>query len=333
MIRQKNSFQIKRKSQENIAKGMLDKVSLFILNQGWRLGITILGIIVVRKVINHMSWKGATYLLWSLVPICCFYDIGIEYFSILKLRTNAEANNSPIFFFQEKEIMVFLILWMTGCFGMLFYIGYSYLKIKKYAKHSVHLRDSIFIAKKIDVPFTVGCLKPKIYLPSDMKEDFFEPVIRHEQVHIARKDYLIKNFAFVFLAINWFQPLMWLAYYLFVKDMELTCDEITLRNSPQTFRKQYAKALVELSEKRTSIEPLTTGYGAIALKERIVNIKQNKNSRPFQRILIKVICIVTIIVSLPAYWHIQKPFGCIQSPTLSSIHKEWEVVTTILSQE
>lgn len=149
----------------------------------------------------------------------------------------------------------------------------------------------------------------------------------HEEVHIAKKDYL-KNLVFVLLTINWFQPLMWLAYYLLVKDVEVTCDEMVLRARPVEFRKQYAKALLELSTREARVGIVTIGYGSVALKERIEKISRNKRVYPIQRIYVTSPCVVVILLGIPAYWYIRKLFGYVRNSMVST-NEVWEVRTGI----
>ena len=307
---------------------MFDKGMLFVLNQGWRLGVVILCVILIRTVLKRITWRGVSYLLWCSIPICYFYIVGVECFQVFYNKIDVKLSNEPHFFFGEKASMVLKNVWVTVCIGMLSYMVYSYVKTKYIAKKSRHLRENIYITEKSDIPFTIGVMKPKIYLPIDMQEEFYEPVICHEKVHIFRKDYFIKNVAFVLLTINWFQPLMWFAYYLFVKDMEVTCDEMVLREKSAGFRKQYAKALVALSVREVRVGFVATGYGSVALKERVINISRNQTGHSLQRFLITVICIVMVLLSVSIYEYIRKPFGYVPN-VVESTNDAWEVRTRI----
>lgn len=307
---------------------MSDTGMLFILNQGWRLGIVILCIVIIRAVLKRVTWRGASYLLWCGVPICYFYIFGVECFRVFYNKVVVKSSNAPYLLFGDEASMMFKVVWVTVFIGMLLYMGYAYIKTKHFTAGSKHLRENIYITARGDVPFTVGVIKPKIYLPAGMKEEFYEPVIYHEKVHIARKDYFIKNLAFILLAINWFQPLMWLAYSLFVKDMEVTCDEIVLRKRPAEFRKQYARALVELSTREVRVGFVATEYGNVALKERVINISRNQKGHPLQRVLLTVMCIVIVLLSIPVYGAIRKPFGYVPDVAVST-NDVWEVRTRI----
>lgn len=307
---------------------MFDKEMLFILNQGWRLGFVILCTISIRAVLKRVTERRASYLLWCIIPICYFYIAGVECFQVFYHKIDVRLSNEPYFFLGEKECMVFKIIWGIIFVGMLSYMLYSYVKTKCLTKKSIHFRENIYLSEKIDIPFTIGIMKPKIYLPVNMQEEFYNPVICHEKVHIFRKDYLIKNLAFVFLTINWFQPLMWVAYYLFVKDMEVTCDEMVLREKSAGFRKQYAKALVELSVRETRVRIIAIGYGSVALKERVINISRNQKERFSKRILITVICIVIVWLGVSAYEYIRKPFGYMLN-VVEATNDVWQVRTRI----
>ena len=307
---------------------MSDKGLFFILNQGWRLGFVVLFIILIRGVLKRVTWRGASYLLWCSIPICYFYILGVEFFHVFYYKVVVKSSNVPYFLLGEEASVMFKVVWVTVFVGMLLYMGYAYIKTKQFTTRSKHLRENIYITARGDVPFTVGVIKPKIYLPADMKEEFYEPLICHEKVHIARKDYLVKNLAFVLLAINWFQPLMWLAYYLFVKDMEVTCDEMVLRNKPLEFCKQYAKVLLESSTLEVNVGFVATGYGSVALKERVINISRNQKGHSLQRFLITVICIVMVLLSVSVYGYIRKPFGYVPN-VAESTNDVWEVRTRI----
>lgn len=307
---------------------MSDEGMLFIFNQGWRLGFVVLCVVLIRAVLKRVTWRGASYLLWCSVPICYFYITGVERLNVFYNKIIVKSSNAPYLFFGEKESMVLKVVWGTGCIGMLIYMVYSYVKVKCIAKKSRNLRENIYITERSEMPFTIGGMKPRIYLPANMQEEFYEPVICHEKVHIARKDFLIKNAAFVLLAINWFQPLMWLAYFLFVKDMEVTCDEAVLRKRPMEFRKQYAKALLELSTREAGVGGVAAGYGSVALRERVVNISRNQKGHSLHRFLITVMCIVIVLLSIPVYGALRKPFGYQTNATVST-NEVWEVRTRI----
>lgn len=307
---------------------MSDNGMLFILNQGWSIGFVVLGIVIIRAVLKKMTRRVYSYLLWLAVPVCYFYMVGEACFDVFYYKVIVKTSNEPFVCFWEKESMLLKMTWLIGFFGMIFYMVYSYVKTKHFTKQSRCLGENIYVTENYDMPFTAGVIKPRIFLPTKLEEEFYEPVICHENVHIARKDYFIKNLVFVLLAINWFQPLMWLGYFLFVKDMEVTCDERALKQRPMEFRKRYARALLELSTHEVRVGAVATGYGNVALKERIKNIGKNQKECRRQRVLITVMCVTLIVLSVPAYWYIRNPFGYKANAEVST-NEVWEVRTRI----
>ena len=116
-------------------------------------------------------------------------------------------------------------IWLIGTAALLIYTAVSFFRLKKGLRTAVLLHDNIFQSEKTPSPFVFGIIKPKIYLPFGITERDAESVILHEQAHISRRDYLWKPLGFLLLSVHWFNPLMWLAYILFCRDIEFACDE------------------------------------------------------------------------------------------------------------
>ncbi len=146
------------------------------------------------------------------------------------------ANVYQIFTFWGK------IIWLIGVLSFCLYSIRSYSKLKKKLQSAVLLRDNIYISQVVGTPFALGLRNPKIYLPSNLA-DAQEYVIAHEQTHLARRDNLAKILGYVVLILHWFNPLVWLAFKLFVTDMEMSCDESVIRNSKEDIRKEYSRSL------------------------------------------------------------------------------------------
>ena len=143
---------------------------------------------------------------------------------------NTSPEDVQVYVSRTMEPMVYLSLaWLVGIAGMLLYSGISYLKIRKKVRIAVPMRSNIWIADDIKSPFVIGFLKPKIYLPNNLGEQEQEYIILHEQHHIRRLDHVIKTLAFLALTIHWFNPLVWIAFVLACKDMEMSCDEAVIR--------------------------------------------------------------------------------------------------------
>ena len=136
------------------------------------------------------------------------------------------------------------LLWAAGCMGMLVYTLVTYIRLRLRLREAIRLEKNIFESGWIDSPFLFGFLFPRIYLPSHMREESRAVVIAHEQTHIRRGDNWFKMIAFVCLALHWYNPLVWLAYSLLCKDIEVACDETVIRNMDEKGRSNYSNALL-----------------------------------------------------------------------------------------
>jgi beta-lactamase regulating signal transducer with metallopeptidase domain len=124
-------------------------------------------------------------------------------------------------------------LWMVGVLGLGLYSIFAYSKLKRQLVLRIRMHDNVYMVDGIEVPMVMGIIKPKIYLPSGFDSTHMEYVIAHEQTHIRRKDIIVKMVAYYITCLHWFNPLVWLAYTLMIKDMEMACDEETIRRLAQ----------------------------------------------------------------------------------------------------
>ena len=166
--------------------------------------------------------------------------------------------------------------WLIGTAALLIYTAVSFFRLKKGLRTAVLLRDNIFQSEKISSPFVFGIIKPKIYLPFGITERNAESVILHEQAHISRRDYLWKPLGFLLLSVHWFNPLMWLAYVLFCRDIEFACDEraIGLLNTDK--RADYSEALLNCSAGRHMLFAYPPAFGEVGVKSRVKSVLNYK---------------------------------------------------------
>ena len=162
---------------------------------------------------------------------------------------------------------------------------------------SVADENGIYYSDKIDTPFILGVISPKIYLPYETGETDKEYILAHERAHIHRLDYLWKPIGFIILCLHWFNPLVWVAFRLFCKDIELACDERVVRDYSQEKRKAYSHTLVNFSVQQKSLNYLPLGFGEAGVKERVVNVLSYKKPA-FWVIMVCIIVIAGIIVFL-----------------------------------
>lgn len=175
------------------------------------------------------------------------------------------------------QILIFAaaVIWLAGLAVMLLYSAVSWLLLRHRVAESVPLRSNIRLCQKVDSPFVLGMIRPRIYLPLGMDEESRELVIAHEQAHIRRRDNLTKPLAFLLLAVYWFNPLMWISYILLCRDMELACDERVLREK-SGIRKAYASALLQCSVPRHPAAVCPVAFGEVGVKQRIKSILDDK---------------------------------------------------------
>lgn len=188
-------------------------------------------------------------------------------------------------------------VWIAGMGAMLLYSAGSYLKIRKKLLVVVPLRDNIFLADDIKSPFVVGLFRPKIYLPCNLEEKEQEYIILHEQYHIRRRDHIVKALAFLALAIHWFNPLVWVAFTLASKDMEMSCDEAVIGKIGDDVRADYSASLLTLATGRRIIAGTPLAFGEGDTKGRIRNLA-NWRKPAFWVVLISVVACIALAVGL-----------------------------------
>ncbi len=157
------------------------------------------------------------------------------------------------------------LVWTVGVRAMGIYGIVSYILLRRRLVGAARLRENIFIADRIDTPFVAGLFRPRIYLPSGLGENETDHIILHERHHIRRGDHIFKLLGFVALALHWFNPLVWLAFVLSSKDMELSCDEAVTGDMDADKRADYSRTLLALATGRRIIAgtPLAFGEGKV----------------------------------------------------------------------
>ena len=197
----------------------------------------------------------------------------------------------------QATIFVGKVIWYSGVLILLIYSIVSYIRIKRVLDSSVHLRDNIFISEKIKIPFVAGFFNANIYLPKNF-DNTQEYIILHEQTHIRRRDNILKIFAYAVLALHWFNPLVWIAFRLFVADMEMSCDESVIRKANTDIRKEYSQSLLNLSiQKQTVGTPIAFSEGNP--KERIKNIMNIKKTIGIVGVVSVILIAVIAICLIP----------------------------------
>ena len=200
-------------------------------------------------------------------------DGGVSIFDISSYAQPAEvgvaAINNPLLFW----LGIGAYLWIIGVAVMLIYGIVTYAIFKTKMNEAVHIHGNIYEAKNIKSPFVLGFFAPKIYLPFDLNGEKYNCVILHEQIHVERYDHVVKFVAYYILCVHWFNPLVWLAFKLMSRDMEMSCDEAVLRKMGiDETKNEYSMSLVALATEGRFVHGSPLAFGESSIKERVKNV-------------------------------------------------------------
>ncbi len=198
----------------------------------------------------------------------------------------------------QVVLFVTVILWIVGIVAMLVYSCVSFLRLKGKVREGVVLKDNIWLCDRIDTPFILGLFKPRIFLPSGMAESDTEYVIAHEKAHLKRRDHWWKPLGFILLTVYWFNPVMWLAYILLCRDIELACDEKVIKEMGADIKKSYSQALINCSVLRRTISACPLAFGETGVKSRIKSVLSYKKPTLWIIIIAVISCIVVAVCFL-----------------------------------
>ena len=199
---------------------------------------------------------------------------------------------------ENTVIPVLSIVWVTGMAILALYTVISYLRLRRKVDTAVRYKDNIFQSENVNSPFVLGIIKPRIYLPFNMNGQNLEHVVAHEQAHIRRKDHWWKPLGFLLLTIHWFNPLMWLAYVLLCRDIELACDEKVIKELGNEQRADYTQALVACSVNRRMIAACPLAFGEVGVKERMKSVMNYKKPAFWIIILSVIACVIVAVCFL-----------------------------------
>ncbi len=185
------------------------------------------------------------------------------------------------------------VIWIIGIAALIMYAMISYLRLRKKLRFSVPLYGNIRQAE-VESPFLMGLFKPIIYVPFEIDESALEMSIAHETYHLKRKDHWVRALSYCLLSIYWMNPLCWIAYFLMIKDMELSCDEHVLSGG-KDLRAEYSNALLSLSTKRRSTIAAPVTFGGANVKERIKNAMRYKRAGKLASVIAALLCMLTLV--------------------------------------
>lgn len=196
---------------------------------------------------------------------------------------------------MEFAIETGSVIWILGVIALVAYGIITYIKLNRNLSTATLVCDNIFETDRINTAFVLGIIDPKIIVPDNISEDEMSYIIKHEEIHIKRCDHIIKPIAFFILAIHWFNPVIWLSYYLMTKDMEMSCDESVIKHTVEDIRADYSKSLLSFSVKQNGLlSPLAFGEGSV--KSRIKNVLNYRKPSFWLVILAAVIVVIVAVL-------------------------------------
>lgn len=163
-------------------------------------------------------------------------------------------------------------IWLVGMLILLAYSIFSYVKLLNKVHEAALLGDRVWLCDAVKSPFILGIVNPRIYLPSAISESQMEYVLAHERAHLKRRDHWWKPLGYLLLAVYWFNPLVWVAYILLCRDIEIACDEKVIKDMDLEGKKTYSKVLVSCSMQRRMIMACPLAFGEVGVKERVKKV-------------------------------------------------------------
>ena len=301
----------------------MNELFLKIINMSISASWLILAVLILRLVLKKAP-KWVNVLLWGIVAVRLICPLSFE--SALSLIPSSEtipldiemaakptidsgvpAINSvvnPVLssFAPPQHVLtsanplqiwipILNIIWLIGVGALLLYTAVSYGRLCRKVDTAVRYKGNIFQSENVSSPFVLGIIKPRIYLPFNMNGQDLEHVVAHEQAHIRRKDHWWKPLGFLLLTIHWFNPLMWLAYVLLCRDIELACDEKVIKELGNEQRADYMQALVACSVNRRMIAACPLAFGEVGVKERVKSVMNYKKPAFWVIIIAVIICV------------------------------------------
>ena len=305
-------------------------VFLKLLNLSISASWLVLAVLVLR-LISKRSPKWMNVLLWGIVALRLMLPFSIE--SALSLIPSAETVSPAVVQFDPaptitsgvniidnavnpslsehfaaaptmsvNPLYVWTYLagwvWLIGLGVMLLYALVSYLRLRRRVSVSLCVRENIYLCDAISSPFILGVVKPHIYLPSGLDEVQRQNVLSHERAHLTRRDHWWKPLGFALLAVYWFNPVLWLAYALLCRDIELACDERVIRTMDESAVKTYSTVLLACSMPRKAVITCPLAFGEVGVKERVKNALHYKKPAFWVVAASVAVCVVVAVCFL-----------------------------------
>lgn len=323
----------------------MDSLFTSVLEISWQAGLIALAVMAVRPLLRRAP-RRAVCMLWLLVALRLLLPARLTVESPVSLQ---QPESPPIQAYQELRqqekayvsapperrlemagpaaAQGFALLdqlpaiWLTGVGCMALYMALSLLRMRWRLRAAPRIQDNVYRCTDWSTPFVLGVLAPRIYVPETVSEQDFPQVLAHERCHIRRWDHVWKPLAFLLLAVNWFNPVLWAAYVLLGRDMERACDEMVLKNATPAQRAAYSRALVACAAQPKMAAVCPLAFGEVAVKERVKNVLNYKKPALWAVILLVVAAAIigACLLTKPSY----KNVGTLDAEKLFALRTEY----------
>ena len=317
----------------------MDKLFDTVLELSWQAGLIALAVMAVRLVLRKKASRRALCMLWALVALRLLLPVSLTvespvslqaeeapvsraYHAMQEARTSvpeeaapapAESSGAAVAVIPAEPAAEPVTLrtfarwlpwiWVIGMGCMAAYMLLSFIWMRLTLRRAEHIRDNVYRCTQWSTPFVLGIIAPCIYVPESVSEEDLPQVLAHERCHIRRWDHVVKPFAFLLLAVNWFNPVLWATYVLLGRDMENACDEMALKNADAAQRAAYSRALVSCAAQPKMAAVCPLAFGEVAVKERVKNVLGYKKPAIWAAVILAAAAVVigVCLLTKPSY--------------------------------
>lgn len=306
----------------------MDKLFDTVLELSWQAGLIALAVMAVRLVLRKKASRRALCMLWALVALRLLLPVSLTVESPVSLQAEEAPVSRAYHAMQEARTSVpeeaapapaessgaaaavvpaepaaepvtlrtfarwLPWIWVIGMGCMAAYMLLSFIWMRLTLRRAEHIQDNVYRCTQWSTPFVLGIIAPCIYVPESVSEEDLPQVLAHERCHIRRWDHVVKPFAFLLLAVNWFNPVLWAAYVLLGRDMENACDEMALKNADAAQRAAYSRALVSCAAQPKMAAVCPLAFGEVAVKERVKNVIHYKKPAVWAAVMVAVAAVI-----------------------------------------
>ena len=317
----------------------MDKLFDTVLELSWQAGLIALAVMAVRLVLRKRASRRALCMLWALVALRMLLPVSLTVESPVSLQAEEAPVSRAYHAMQEARTSVpeeaapapaeasgaaaavvpaepaaepvtlrtfarwLPWIWVIGMGCMAAYMLLSFIWMWLTLLRAEHIQDNVYRCTQWSTPFVLGIIAPCIYVPESVSEEDLPQVLAHERCHIRRWDHVVKPFAFLLLAVNWFNPVLWAAYVLLGRDMENACDEMALKNADAAQRAAYSRALVSCAAQPKMAAVCPLAFGEVAVKERVKNVLGYKKPAIWAAVILAAAAVVigVCLLTKPSY--------------------------------